>query len=94
MSALLTNTLLVLIRLLHNMSTTGRSLRETSGVSSLHQLPLVYNVIDADHVQDKEDDVAGDSDGEGDETRLGAAAGALGGLACCACADARGDDDA
>ena len=94
-SALLTNTLLVLIKLLHHMSTTGRSLRETSGVSSVHQLPLVYNVIDADHVHDK-GDAAGDSDGdgEGEEMQQGAAAGALGGLACFACAASRDDDDA
>jgi hypothetical protein len=91
-SALLTNTLLVLIKLLQHMSSTGRSLRETSGVSSVHQLPLVYNVIDADHVRDKEAQ-AGDSDEEGAEMQAGGAAGALGALVCCTCA-ASGDDEA
>lgn len=95
-SALLTNTLLVALKLLHHMSTTGRSLRETSGVSSVHQLPLVYNVIDADHVADKEEaeDAGGDSDeGEEMQARRGAAA-ALGGIACCACVGARTGDSA
>lgn len=88
MSALLTNTLLIIIRLIHRMRTTAQSLRNTAGVSSVHDRPLIYNVIDADHVGDKEDG----SDGEGEEMmKDGAALGALGGLACCACA-ARDDD--
>ena len=95
-TALLTNTLLVLAKLLHRLATTGRSLRETAGVSSVHQLPLVYNVIDADHVHDKDGaGGGGDSDGEGEEMTRGAsvAAGALGGLACCACAANRDAED-
>jgi hypothetical protein len=84
-SALLTNTLLIIIRLIHRMRTTGQSLRDTAGVSSVHDRPLIYNVIDADHVEDKED--GADSDGEGEEMmKEGAAVGALGGLACWACA--------
>ena len=91
MSALLTNTLLVTLKLVHRMRTTGQSLRDTSGVSSMHERPLIYNVIDADHADDKDD--AGDSDDDGTElTQRGAVAGLLGGLAGCACAAAREDD--
>ena len=92
MTALLTNTLLVILKLVHRMRTTGQSLRETSGISTVHERPLVYNVIDADHVDDKDD--AGDSDGEGDGRQMaqeGATLGFLGGIACCACG--AGDND-
>ena len=81
------------MKLLHRMRTTGQSLRDTSGMSSVHERPLVYNVIDADHVADKDD--GGDSDGEGgggDAAQEGTALGALGGLACCACATTHDDD--
>ena len=74
------------------MRTTGQSLRDTSGVSSMHDRPLIYNVIDVDHVADKND--AGDSDDDGAEmTQRGAALGALGGIACCACVAQARDDD-
>ena len=88
-------TLLVLAKLVQRLATTGRSLRETAGVSSLHQLPLVYNVIDADHVHDKDGAGEGNSDDDGEELTHGraAAAGALGGLACCACAADRDAED-
>ena len=55
--------------------------------SGVHTLPLVYNVIDSDHVHDKEGD-EGDSDGDEQEMKAGAAVGAL---ACCACAAANDD---
>jgi hypothetical protein len=54
-TTLLTNTLLVFMKLLRFIRTTKRSLRETMGISSVHMLPLSYNVIDADHVDDVED---------------------------------------
>ena len=43
------------MKLLRFVRTTKRSLRETMGISSMHLLPLSYNVIDADHVDDVED---------------------------------------
>ena len=43
------------MKLLRFLRTTKRSLRETMGISSMHMLPLSYNVIDADHVDDVED---------------------------------------
>ena len=54
-TTLLTNTLLMFLKLLRFIRTTKRSLRETMGISSVHMLPLSYNVIDADHVDDVED---------------------------------------
>ena len=43
------------LKLLRYIRTTRRSLRETMGISSVHMLPLSYNVIDADHVDDVEE---------------------------------------
>ena len=54
-TTLLTSTMLVFFKLLRHMRTTSRSRRETMGLSSAHMLPLSYNVIDADHVDDEED---------------------------------------
>ena len=54
-TTLLTSTMLVFMKLLRHMRTTSRSRRETMGLSSVHMLPLSYNVIDADHVDDEED---------------------------------------
>ena len=45
-TTLITNTLLVFLKLIHHVRTSRRSLLETSGVSSSHLMPLTYNVID------------------------------------------------
>ena len=47
MTTLLTNTLLVFVKLMRHMMTTRRSLAETMGISSVLQLPMSYNVIDS-----------------------------------------------
>ncbi len=55
-TTLVTNTLLVFLKLLRHLRTTKRSLNETLGISSVHMLPLSYNVIDHDHVDDDEEE--------------------------------------
>ena len=45
-TTLITNTLLVFLKLLHHVRTSRRSLLETAGISSAHLMPLTYNVID------------------------------------------------
>ena len=45
-TTLITNTLLVFLKLIHHVRTSRKSLLETAGVSSAHLMPLTYNVID------------------------------------------------
>ena len=45
-TTLVTNTLLVFLKLIHHVRTARRSLVETAGISSSHLTPLSYNVID------------------------------------------------
>ena len=51
-TTLITNTLLVTLKLIRELNTTRRSKISTMGISSMHMLPLAYNVIDHDHIGD------------------------------------------
>ena len=51
-TTLITNTLLVTLKLIRELNTTRNSKRNTMGISSMHMLPLAYNVIDHDHLGD------------------------------------------
>ena len=44
------------LKLLRHLRTTKRSLNETMGISSVHMLPLSYNVIDHDHIDEAEEE--------------------------------------
>jgi hypothetical protein len=57
-TTLVTSVLLVIVKLLRHMRTSRRSLINNMGVSSVHMLPLSYNCIDHDHI----DDNVGDED--------------------------------
>jgi hypothetical protein len=46
-TTLLTNTLLVMVKLMRHLTTTRRSLAETMGISSVLQLPMSFNVVDS-----------------------------------------------
>ena len=52
-STMLTSAGVVFIKLMQYRGIAARSLNETLGMSAVHKLPLIYNMIDADHVVDE-----------------------------------------
>ena len=55
-TTLVTSVLLVIVKLLRHLRTARRSLINNMGVSSVHMLPLSYNCIDHDHLNDDQED--------------------------------------